>query len=494
MPEVRDPAATTTPAPLRRGFIHLLGGSLVGRGLSFAGNLLLSRALGPDNLGIINLILSTTQTVEMTVRGGVDFGLSYALTGDGASLPEKRQGEIAHSALRVVQVGTLLVGLALWCWVMPGRGLLPPQLPLPRSGLVTVLLLICSLESLGSVQWDLLLIRGRTGALAMRQGLFAPLKIVLAWLGSLSSGLAGALAGYALAVAGQALWLWRIGQALLPWPPQRHFHSGTAIALMRDGAPQYLTNVVATLVFLPLLAGVGKAAGLADVGFLRVGQILVQLFTMLPGALVPVLFMRLRADSGLEERIRGTERSLRALWWTGLACLVLFLLVDRWVLTLFFGPAFLPALQATRVLVLGAIAESVGQLLHQPLIASRRMRLFLVAQNGAALLAAAAGVLLIPRIGSAGFLASKLIYGLVPLLFYFAASRSRFQEPGPLQRLMVLTLALIPICWLPAASAVPGPAEVLPLLAIALLLLLDGHSLLLDGHSLLRRQRGQGPG
>lgn len=484
MPEVPEPATPVAPPPLRRGFVHLLGGSLIGRGLSFAANLLLSRALGPDNLGIVNLILSTTQTVEMTVRSGVDFGLSYALTGDGASLSERRQGEIAHSALRVVQASTLLVGLAVWLWVMPGRGLLPPRLPLPRGGLTTMLLLICSLESLGTVQWDLLLIRGRTGALALRQGLFAPLKIVLAWLGAVSSGLAGALGGYALAVAGQTLWLWQIGRSLLPWPRQRHFDGGTALNLMRDGAPQYLTNVVATLVFLPLLAGVGQAAGLADVGFLRVGQILVQLFTMLPGALVPVLFVRLRADSDLEERIRGMERSLRALWWTGLACLVLFLLVDRWVLGLFFGPAFLPALQATRVLVLGAIGESVGQLLHQPLLASRRMRLFLVAQNGGALLAALAGVALIPRIGSAGFLVSKLLYGLVPLVVYFGAARSRFLEPAPLQRLLLLTLALIPICWLPAAGALPGLTELMPLLAIALLLLLDGRSLL--------RRQGQG--
>ena len=156
------------PPRLRTGFLHLLGGSVVGRGLSFIANLLLSRTLGPDNLGIVNLILSTTQTVEMTVRSGVDFGLSYALTGEGASLPEQRQGEIAHAALRVVQVSTLMAGLAVWLWVMPGRGLLPTHLPLPRGWLITLLLVISSLESLGTVQWDLLLIRGQTGALALR--------------------------------------------------------------------------------------------------------------------------------------------------------------------------------------------------------------------------------------------------------------------------------------------------------------------------------------
>ena len=455
---------------LRIGFLHLLSGSMVGRALSFGANLLLSRSLGPDNLGLVNLILSTTQTVEMTVRSGVDFGLSYALTGEGASLPVQRQGEIAHSALRVVQASTLLVGLAVWLWVMPGRGLLPTQLPLPRSWLLTVLLVICSLESLGTVQWDLLLIRGQTRALALRQGLFAPLKIGAAWLGALLVGLSGALTGYALAVGIQALWLWRIGRTLLPWPHQRHFESSTALQLVKAGIPQYLTNVLATLVFLPLLAGVAKGPGLADVGYLRVGQILVQLFTLLPGALVPVLFVRLRSGTDFEDRMRGTERSLRALWWSSLVCLVGFLLVDRWVLTLFFGPSFLPALQATRVLVLGAIAESVGLLLHQPLLASRRMRLFLVAQNGAVLVAALTGVLLIPRIGTAGFLAARLLHGLLPVLLYFAAAWPAFQERGVLLRHLLLTLAAIPICWWPASGGRGGMIELALLLGALILL------------------------
>jgi O-antigen/teichoic acid export membrane protein len=465
---------------LRIGFLHLLSGSMVGRALSFGANLLLSRSLGPDNLGLVNLILSTTQTVEMTVRSGVDFGLSYALTGDGASLPVQRQGEIAHSALRVVQASTLLVGLAVWLWVMPGRGLLPSYLPLPRGWLVSVLLVICSLESLGTVQWDLLLIRGQTGALALRQGLFAPLKIGAAWLGAVLAGLSGALTGYALAVGVQALWLWRIGRNLLPWPPQRHFDPPTALHLVKAGTPQYLTNVLATLVFLPLLAGVAKGSGLAEVGYLRVGQILVQLFTLLPGALVPILFVRLRSGSDFQEQMRGTERSLRALWWSALICLVGFLLIDRWVLTLFFGPTFLPALQATRVLVLGAIGESVGQLLHQPLLASRRMRLFLVAQNGGALLAALAGLLLIPRIGAAGFLAAKLIYGLVPMLLYFAAAWPAFKERGVPLRHLMLTLALAPICWLPASGGKPGMIELLVLLGSLIVLGGEGPSLMRD--------------
>jgi O-antigen/teichoic acid export membrane protein len=462
-----------SPAPLRVGFLHLLSGSLLGRALGFGANLLLSRALGPGQLGVFSLILSTTQTVEMTVRGGVDYGITCALTGPGAALPAARQGEIAHIALRVVQGATLGVMLLLWLWVMPGGGLFPRNLPMDRQTLLVALVTVSSLECLSGLQWDLLLIQGRTAALALRQGVFAPGKLLAAWLGALGGGLGGALAGYALVVAVQGGWLRQRCRALWPWPRQGHFEGATALDLVRQGLPLYTTNLLASLVFLPLLAWVARGQGLAEVGYIRVGQILVQLFTLLPGALVPVLFVRLRGSGGPEEQTRGIERSLRLLWWSGLVCLVLYLLLDRWVVPLFFGNAFLPSLQATRVLVLAAVVESLSQVLHQPLLASRRTGLYMATQNGAALLAAWAGIQWIPSLGVAGFLAAKLVFALVPLLTYFILAQPEFRSAAPLWRHLLLTLALVPVCWLPsgppsgvARGEVPALLAALGLLAL----------------------------
>jgi hypothetical protein len=101
----------------------------LGRGLGFGANLLLSRSLGPGNLGVLTLVLSTTQTVEMTVRCGVDYGITCALTGPGADLPPERQGQIAHTALRVVQLATLIAALGLVLWVLPGGGCCPGPCP-----------------------------------------------------------------------------------------------------------------------------------------------------------------------------------------------------------------------------------------------------------------------------------------------------------------------------------------------------------------------------
>ena len=428
---------------------------------------------------MFSLLLSTTQTVEMTVRGGVDYGITCALTGPGAALSPERQGEIAHTALRVVQAATVVVLLGLWLWVMPGGGLLPRSLPLERGTLVLALVVISGLETFSGLPWDLLLIKGRTAALALRQGVFAPGKLLAAWLGSLAAGLGGALVGFALMVAVQTGWVQQRCRRLLPWPRQGHFEFATAVDLVRQGIPLYSTNLLASLVFLPLLAGVARDQGLAEVGYLRVGQIVVQLFTLLPGALVPVLFVRLRGSGQHQDQTRGIERSLRLLWWSGLICLVIYLLLDRWVVPLFFGAAFLPSLPATRVLVLAAVAESLSQVLHQPLLASRRTGLYMLTQNGAALLAAGAGALLIPRLGVAGFLVAKLVFALVPLLTYFTLAQHGFEAAAPLRRHLLLTLALVPLCWLPGGlDAVLAHGEVPTLLAVLALLALEGVPLL----------------
>jgi O-antigen/teichoic acid export membrane protein len=451
---------------------------VLGRGLGFACNLLLSRSLGPGNLGIFSLVLSTTQTVEITVRGGVDYGITCALTGAGGALSAERQGEIAHTALRVVQLATVVVLLGLWLWVMPGGGLLPQRLPLERWALVIALVAISSFETLSALPWDLLLIKGQTAALALRQGVFAPGKLLAAWLGSLAGGLGGALAGFALVGAAQGVWLRQRCWQLLPWPRRGHLEIATAMDLVRQGAPLYSTNLLASLVFLPLLAGVARDQGVAEVGYLRVGQIVVQLFTLLPGALVPVLFVRLRETEQLSAQNQGIERSLRLLWWSGLICLALYLLLDRWVVPWLFGATFLPSLKATRVLVLAAVAESLSQVLHQPLLASRRTRLFALTQNAASLLAAGTGALLIPRLGVDGFLVAKLVFALVPLLIYFLLAQSEFQASLPLWRYLALTLALLPLCWLPGhgdTTLVRG--ESLFLMAALGLLAFDGWAL-----------------
>jgi O-antigen/teichoic acid export membrane protein len=424
----------------------------VGRALGFGLNLLLSRSLGPTGLGLFSLVLTTCQTFELTARGGVDYGLSCELTGAAAKRSELEKASVAESALRIVQLSTLVLATALWIWVVPLEGLLPVGLRISRGVAAVALVLIAALESLGGLPWDLLIIAGDTKRVALRQGLFAPLKLLVALAGAASFGVTGALTGYGLASAVQLLWLQRICRPLWSWPKRLWPDWQQAWVLMRSGLALYGTNALAALVFLPLVSEVAKDAGVAEVGYLRVGQIMVQLFTLLPGALTPLLFLRLRATTTDDKQV-SFETSLRLIWWLGLAALLAYLLIDQVLIRLFFGEAYLASLQPTRLLVFMAVLDSVNQVLHTPLLASRRTKLFAISQNCGAAAAAGLGWWLIPSMGLQGFLAAKLCFSALPVGIYLLEGWSRFRQTRMVALLLLATIAIAPLCWWPLAES-----------------------------------------
>ena len=345
----------------------------MGRALGFGLNLLLSRSLGPTGLGLFSLVLTTCQTFELTARGGVDYGLSCELTGSAAKRSEPEKARVAESALRVVQLSTLVLATALWIWVVPLEGLLPVGLRISRGVAAVALVLIAALESLGGLPWDLLIIAGDTKRVALRQGLFAPLKLLVALAGAASFGVTGALTGYGLASAAQLLWLQRICRRLWPWP--KHFWPNwqQAWVLTRSGLALYGTNA--------------------------------------------------------------------------LAALMAYLFIDQGLIQLFFGEVYLASLQPTRLLVLMAVLDSVNQVLHTPLLARRRTRLFAIGQNSGAALAAGLGWWLIPSMGLQGFLAAKLCFSALPVGIYLLEGWSRLRQTRMVALLLLATLALTPLCW-----------------------------------------------
>ena len=424
----------------------------MGRALGFGLNLLLSRSLGPTGLGLFSLVLTTCQTFELTARGGVDYALSCELTGAAAKRSELDEASVAESALRIVQLSTLVLATALWIWVVPLEGLLPVGLRISRGVAAVALVLIAALESLGGLPWDLLIIAGDTKRVALRQGLFAPLKLLVALAGAASFGVTGALTGYGLASAVQLLWLQRICRPLWSWPKRLWPDWQQAWVLMRSGLALYGTNALAALVFLPLVSEVAKDAGVAEVGYLRVGQIMVQLFTLLPGALTPLLFLRLRATTTDDKQV-SFETSLRLIWWLGLAALLAYLLIDQVLIRLFFGEAYLASLQPTRLLVFMAVLDSVNQVLHTPLLANRRTKLFAISQNCGAAAAAGLGWWLIPSMGLQGFLAAKLCFSALPVGIYLLEGWSRFRQTRMVALLLLATIAIAPLCWWPLAES-----------------------------------------
>ena len=316
-----------------------------------------------------------------------------------------------------------------------------------RELAIGLLLIIACSESLGGLPWDLLLIKGRSKLVSLKQGLFAPVKLAAAAIGGYCLGIEGALTGYALASVGQTIWIRKQTKPYL-------LSNGTLVSgwsttwhLIRTGLPLYATNSISAVVFLPLLAGVAVSAGISDVGYLRIGQLVVQLFTLIPGAIAPILFLRLRQEKDHTDRTKEAQKSLQLVWTLGLIFLLLYCLIDSQLILVLFGEEFLPSLQATRVLVLCAILDSCSQILYTPLLASQRTGLFATVQNGAAILAGIAGWVLIPEHGLTGFLLAKLIFAWIPITCFSIDALQNLEQRNHLLSLLIASASFLPLCW-----------------------------------------------
>ena len=89
-----------------------------------------------------------------------------------------------------------------------------------------------------------------------------------------------------------------------------------------------------------------------------------QLFTLVPGAIAPILFLRLREENSHRDRTQQAQKSLQFVWTIGLSFLLGYCLIDKQIILWLFGEQFLPSLQATRVLVLCSILTHVAKFSH----------------------------------------------------------------------------------------------------------------------------------
>lgn len=429
---------------VRRGWLHLASGAGLGRIGGFLANLALTRLLGPADLGLFNLMATTVQTGDTLVRLGGDFALNYELGGEAGSLETPRGRRLtAVFSLQTLLV-TVLMLVAIAVWLGPGHGLFPATVDPERRRLWgTLLLLMVGLEAICAVPWEVLLVGRATGRLALRQGLFLPLRLLLAAVGAAWGQITGALLGWTLVAVIQPLWLAWTLRGL--WPPPAALwrpHRLEWGQLLRRGLPFYGANLLSSLVFFPLLLSLASRSGLADVGYLRVGQILQQLFALLPGTLVPVLFLRLRQAESFEARMRQVETVFRLLWSLLLLVLLAYALVDGPLIRLVFGASFLPSLGPTRIMLLTSLVEVLLQILIQPLMSSGLMRSYALLLNGGTLVAALVGWLLVPRLGLTGFLIAKFLVALVPLAPLLWVAHRSFTEGARLLPPLVISAGL----------------------------------------------------
>ena len=440
--------------PIRRSWFHLASGAGFGRVFGFASNLLLSRWLGPTELGLFNLVTTTVQTSDTLVRCGGDYALNFELGGEPEATQTEHGASLARGLVQLCSLTTALlcVGVAIWVW--SGYGVFSSSsVASHRYILSGLLLLMIACEGISASAWELLLVSHRTASLALRQGLFFPLRLLCAAAGAQFWGISGALTGWSLVAVVQCTWLKTVLRNL--WNPLQiwPFSGRSMRRLLKRGFSFYASNVLASLIFFPLLLNVASGSGLSEIGYLRVGQILQQLFAFLPATLVPVLFLKLRCESTFSDQVTIMERPLRVIWLLLLEVLLFYLTFDQVLINWLFGNDYDAALLPTRILLITALFECLSQIVVQPLLAAGKTRLYGIWQNGAALFSAVLGWFWIPEAGLAAYLIVRLIYVFVPLIGFGMPVLQQFQEP---RKILLLSLASVGLLILLSVQIISG--------------------------------------
>lgn len=430
--------------PMRHGWFHLATGAGVGRVLGFASNLLLSRWLGPTDLGLFNLVATTVQTSETLVRCGGDYALNFELGGQPQATQTELGTQLARGLVQICSLATSLVCVGVATWVWCGHGLLPISFASShRFLLVGLLLLMIACEGISISAWEILLVSHRTAPLALRHGLFMPLRLLVAACGALFAGVTGAMGGWSFVALVQCLWLKRVLGDL--WNPLDVFPllSRRIGQLLRRGLPFYFSNLLSSIIFYPLLIEVANSSGMAEIGYLRAGQILQQVFAFLPATLVPVLFLRLRAESTFASQVVAIEKPMRIIWFILLEVLMLYCMLDHLLVGLIFGDSYSSSLLPTRLLLITALFECLAQLVVQPLLATGRTRLYGTWQNCAALFSAVLGWLWVPVGGLESYLTIRLIYVFIPLIGFGVPVIKQLSEPRKMFSLSLVSIVVL---------------------------------------------------
>ena len=401
---------------VRSGWLHLMTGAAAGRVLSLISNILLSRWLGPAGLGTFNLSTTTVQTADTLVRCGSDYAVNFKLGAEASSIHTAPGRLYANSFSIFVSSATLLCVVFLVIFLLSTGTLFGQHLVSGDIMLLSILLiLMVFFECISASGWELLLVTRQTKKVALRQGLFTPAKLLFAAIGALVFQVPGAMSCWCIVSFVQLIWLKAaLRSTWLPFSLNKSSLSAVG-SLLKLGSTFYLSNLASSILFFPMLLTIAAQNGLQDLGFLRTGQILQQVFALLPSTLVPVLFLKLRQVSSHELRLKSIEQPLRLIWVIMHFLFIGYCLFDAQIIRSFFGSDYLSSILPTRILLLTSLCECLLQLVSQPALASGHTRQYAIWQLGSSLLVAFVAFSFSGSITLNSYLCLRLLYVFLPM-------------------------------------------------------------------------------
>ena len=379
-------------------------------GLSLISSILLARLLGPDGRGLLALVLILPGLAESFGA----LGLHEANTVFAGLERSKVPHLLWHSVGIATAVGTVLA-IAATTYILLGA---PGFESLIRGPLWLYILPLCAIPVVLLKMYWLSVLRGinRIGTfnlIVVSQKLVS-VALIVALIGGMRLGVGGAVwsnvlveAGAVAAIAIVFTWL---GELTRPAVDLSLLGQTRTFAV-----PAYAANLTQYLNYRLDQIVIAFFLDPAQLAFYVIAVGLVERIWIINEAVGIVLLPRLTA-ADRPKPVLTAEVARHVFVWTGLACVILFVLAGV-VVRLLYSSAFAAAVSPLRWLLPGVLTLSVGKVLVAELLVRKKPHLSLITSIVSTSLNLAANVVLVPRFGIAGAaVASTISYSVASLL------------------------------------------------------------------------------
>lgn len=383
--------------------------------LSIVVAIVIARVLGPEGKGAYSLIILVPTLLALLGNLGIGIANVYF----GGSRKHNWAALASNSLVSALGLGTLLaVAFLAYFFIFHlsfTKGIEP------RCLLLTTLVLPFSLLT---VYFNSILLgqnRIREYNLVhLAQG-SACLVLILFLLLALKAGVFGTIIAWvSAAILASILSILLVRKSTkIAWS----FHFQLFKSSVKFGVKGYLGNVIQFLNYRLDMFLVAFLMSVTFVGYYSISVAMAEALWYFPAAVGTVIFGQ-TSRLGAEEANASTPRICRnTLFITVLAALMLFAL-GKPIITLFFGSAFLPALEPLWILLPGIVALSICKVLSNEITGRGKPMINTAAAGVSLAVNIPLNLLLIPRIGIAGAaLASTISYTVTAILVLIAFMR-----------------------------------------------------------------------
>lgn len=410
---------------------------------------ILARILGPQSLGIYNIVISLAQTIQ-NFSG---MGIEIALQRNGA----KHQKVGSEVIGRLFGVGFTLIcsinaamGIVVWLFRQP---LAEHWLTEPRATpWFCVAAILAGLQPLGNVPLLFLVGLQDFRAYALRSSLGSIVGNTITLLSTWQFGLRGALGGLVLSALLQIVWSYLIVKPVLQSKAiclrLDHFWQ-EARSILKFGVPYYLgTNLLFSLISLPLMGLVSHYDGLEGLGYLRAAQNMGSLVEFIPLAIAPAVISHLSSSSQNEGQ-HGYLRSvhLRTVWILLLTSSIMICLFLPSLMTWLFGKEYQPAIILAWLLVWTSVLTGLTAVSIQYLVVDNRTSRVGWGSMIGTVCWGLSALALIPRYGALGFSISYVTSSIVELLALIYPAIANFKSEDLLLLRNLTCLSAVLFLW-----------------------------------------------